>query len=239
MRITIVFDNNGPQSDADEVVSALETAWGFACVVEAHGRTLLFDTGSDGPMLVRNLRALGFEPTNIEMLVISHEHWDHTGGVDALLDAGARPSVFVPRSFTDAFRSGLATRVPVTEVGGGSPITAGMGTTGELGVAIVEQSLVIDVAGGCVVVTGCAHPGIEEMVRAAAAGRRVVLAVGGFHLKDADAAHCEEVAAALAAIGVERVAPTHCTGELATECLRAVFGERCVRVGVGAVLEID
>jgi metal-dependent hydrolase (beta-lactamase superfamily II) len=90
IRITIVSDNNGPVPDGEHPVPRLGTAWGFACVVETADDRILFDTGSDGGMLIANMHALGIDPSGMDALVISHEHWDHVGGIDALLDAGAR-----------------------------------------------------------------------------------------------------------------------------------------------------
>lgn len=215
------------------------TAWGFACIVEVPEHTLLFDTGSDGPMLVRNIRALGFDPASIDTLVISHEHWDHIGGVDALLDVGARLTVFVPRSFSDEFREGLSARASMIEVDGPRTVAEDISTTGELGVSIIEQSLVVESPQGRVVVTGCAHPGIVEIVRHAAQDGPVAVVLGGFHLKDSDQQQCDAVVAELRALGVEQVAPTHCTGDHAIERFEATFGERCIRVGVGSVLELE
>jgi 7,8-dihydropterin-6-yl-methyl-4-(beta-D-ribofuranosyl)aminobenzene 5'-phosphate synthase len=238
VRITVVADNNGPVPDGVHPISRLGTAWGFACVVETGDERILFDTGSDGTMLIANMDALGIDPTAIDTLVISHEHWDHVGGVDALLNAGARPVAYVPRSFTDEFRERLAARVTVVEVTGQSAVGERARTTGELGTSIVEQALVVPSAEGLVVVTGCAHPGIAHIVRSAAAGDRVALVVGGFHLKDADTREIAEAVEELRGLGVARVAPTHCTGDAARARFALEFGDDCIPVGVGTVIEV-
>jgi 7,8-dihydropterin-6-yl-methyl-4-(beta-D-ribofuranosyl)aminobenzene 5'-phosphate synthase len=74
MRITIIYDN---------VVwnHSLVTYWGFACMVEIAGQTLLFDTGAKGGILLGNMERLGIDPLMIDTVFISHGHWDHIGGL--------------------------------------------------------------------------------------------------------------------------------------------------------------
>ncbi|MBN1192173.1 MAG: MBL fold metallo-hydrolase [Coriobacteriia bacterium] len=237
-RLTIVYDNDGPVSGSTPTDPALRTGWGFSCFVEAEGIRLLFDTGGDGPTLLGNMAALGVDSASIDILVLSHEHSDHVGGLSALLDEGARPVAYVPRSFSAAFRETLSARIPVVEVSGPTEIVPGVRTTGEVGSAIVEQSLVLETGEGLVLITGCAHPGIVEIVRSVAESGSICLAVGGFHLKDQDVARCHEVAGQLRALGVGRVAPTHCTGETGVSSLEAGFGDRCIRVGLGSRISI-
>ena len=72
-----------------------------------------------------------------------------------------------------------------------------------------------------VVVTGCAHPGIVEMVRRAkeSAGGEVALVMGGFHLGSASRRQVERIIADFRALGVRQVAPCHCTGDRAMRTL--------------------
>jgi 7,8-dihydropterin-6-yl-methyl-4-(beta-D-ribofuranosyl)aminobenzene 5'-phosphate synthase len=56
-------------------------------------RSILFDTGGDGRMLLANMAALGFNPEELDAVVLSHAHSDHTGGLADLL--GANPDVTV------------------------------------------------------------------------------------------------------------------------------------------------
>jgi 7,8-dihydropterin-6-yl-methyl-4-(beta-D-ribofuranosyl)aminobenzene 5'-phosphate synthase len=67
--------------------------------------------------------------------------------------------------------------------------------TGELGTTIVEQALLIETRRGLIVLTGCAHPGIVEIVRQAKTVGEVYLVMGGFHLADYGVADVEAVLA--------------------------------------------
>jgi len=224
--LTIVYDNN--PFDA-----RLKTAWGFACLVEMGETTVLFDTGGDGPILMRNLSALGFDPRWIDAVVLSHVHSDHTGGLDALLAVNDLVTVFVPRSFPDEFKTRVSKRALVIQVREPMTITENIRTTGEVDGAIIEQALIVQTNKGLVVITGCAHPGIVEIVRRAKAYGDVYLVMGGFHLGDKKAAEVEAVIAELRHLGVRKVAPSHCTGEKAIEQLKAAFGADFIQAGAG------
>jgi 7,8-dihydropterin-6-yl-methyl-4-(beta-D-ribofuranosyl)aminobenzene 5'-phosphate synthase len=58
--------------------------WGFAALVEADGRRLLFDTGARPETVLANARELGVELSGVTDVVLSHHHGDHTGGLLAL-----------------------------------------------------------------------------------------------------------------------------------------------------------
>lgn len=225
---TIVYDNY-------EHHPALHTAWGFACLVQRGDSTVLFDTGGDGPTLLGNMAALGLDPQAIDVVVLSHVHDDHTGGLDGLLDRGGRPVVYVPDAFPDAFLERVGVRTELVEVSGPREILPGFHTTGPVGSRIVEQALVVETAEGRVLITGCAHPGIGEMVRRAQelSDAPLVLAMGGFHLKDTQGDRLEGIVAELRTLGVQNVAPCHCTGDPARQQFGTVFGERFIPVGAG------
>ena len=93
VRLTILGDNAVAQG-------GVKAVWGFACLVGAHGHTVLFDTGSDPDVLKDNLAAMKVDPAKIETVVISHWHPDHTWGVPGLGKlAGVR--ALTPRGLED------------------------------------------------------------------------------------------------------------------------------------------
>jgi 7,8-dihydropterin-6-yl-methyl-4-(beta-D-ribofuranosyl)aminobenzene 5'-phosphate synthase len=116
----------------------------------------------------------------------------------------------------------------------------GIYSTGEIHHGITEQALIIRMQDGLVVVTGCAHPGVEQMVgRAVDLSRQpVILVIGGFHLGDASSQKVERVITRLKELDVQQVAPCHCTGDQAISAFKDSFGEGFIQVGVGKVITI-
>ena len=249
-RLTILDDNSVARPDVKAV-------WGFACLVEARGHTVLFDTGADPTVFKDNLVELKVNPARIEAVVISHYHGDHTLGAPGL---GSLPGVpcFTPRSFESyteesaALRSAGLTLVPVSRTTNlfagitvsepmhfGSRISvggSGQGFTNEFW----EQCLAVDTPDGLVVIVGCSHPGILPMLEQVKrqTGRPLYLVIGGFHLLRKTEAEARQIATAMQALGVERVSAVHCTGEAARHAFRDVFGDRYVSAGVGAVITL-
>jgi len=78
MKIIILYDNNVFQR-------GLKSDWGFSCLVETHDRRILFDTGSNGSILLKNMEKLDIDPLSIDEVFISHPHFDHVGGLSAFL----------------------------------------------------------------------------------------------------------------------------------------------------------
>ena len=233
VRFTVVYDNN-------EYDPALRTAWGFSCWVETGEATVLFDTGGDGAMLLGNLAELNLDPQEIDAVVLSHIHGDHTGGLVGLLESGVRPTVYVPAAFPASFKADLRVRTDMVEVTGPVEASPGVYTTGQVGSGIVEQALVVETGMGLVIVTGCAHPGIVEMVRRAkkATAGEVALVMGGFHLGSASEDQIEGIIAEFRRLGVRRIAPCHCTGDRARRMFVDVYGTDCTLAGVGWAVSV-
>jgi 7,8-dihydropterin-6-yl-methyl-4-(beta-D-ribofuranosyl)aminobenzene 5'-phosphate synthase len=234
LTITVVYDNN-------EFDQRMKSAWGFSALVEYHGHTLLFDTGGDGPTLMENMRILGIDPTRIESVVLSHAHSDHTGGLSTLLEYGARPTVYLPPSFSTSYKSQVSRKTEVVEVTPGLSIAEGIYTTGEMGRSIPEQALVIQTRQGLVIITGCAHPGIVEIVEQARKifDGPVCLVMGGFHLGSKSNAEIDTILKDFRRLGVEQVAPCHCTGDLALSMFAAEYEDDFIKAGVGKIIRME
>lgn len=249
-RLTVLVDNSVAM-----VPVPVKAVWGFACLVEAHGHTILFDTGLDPGVLRDNLAALKIDPSTIEAVVISHYHGDHTFGAPAL---GPRPGlrVYTPQSFDHYAKTvaaldsaGLA-RVPVsarTELFPGTAVSEPVRFDGpvSLGKKAVpdkgwEQCLTVDTPEGLVVVVGCSHPGILAMLDQVMkqTGRPIALVIGGFHLLGAPRDEVRRIATEMRKMGVRRVSATHCTGAAAEAVFRDVFGDDYLDAGAGAVITL-
>lgn len=108
------------------------------------------------------------------------------------------------------------------------------------GNAMNELALAIRTPQGMAVVVGCAHPGVENALAATARIDPALYTVtGGFHLVQTELAEINRVISLLHdSLKVQRVAPGHCTGELAFAVLMERFGSRFDRAGLGAILPL-
>lgn len=104
-----------------------------------------------------------------------------------------------------------------------------------------ELSLVIDTPKGQIVVVGCSHPGIEQIVASVAArDPNISLVVGGLHLVTTPKPEIERLAVALRdKWKINRIAPGHCTGELTFAVLQRIFGKKYEYAGVGTVIDLS
>ena len=232
LRLTVVYDNYPG-------VRGLKSEWGFSCLIEGAEKTILFDTGADAPVLLANMDSLAIRPEDIDIVILSHEHWDHTGGLGAFLERNPSVTVYVPRSFERAFKKRVIdSGAEIVEVGEPARICSSVYSTGELGGSIKEQSLMVCTDGGMIVMTGCAHPGIGLIVKKAREliPDEVLLAMGGFHMARAGEDEISDVVASLREAGVLGAGPCHCSGDNARRLFRAAYGDRYLDIGAGTIL---
>jgi len=229
MKITITYDNIVYKT-------GLSANHGFSCVIRYSNRTILFDTGSDGEILLDNMGKLGISPGEIDTVFLSHIHGDHIGGLASFLDRHSAITVYLPASFPESIKNRFkVSGARIEGVAYGGEILPGIFTTGELGEGIKEQSLIAKPPSGLVVITGCAHTGILNIIRKAMdiTGDRVHLVLGGFHLLSMPTPAVEAVIEEFVALGVEKVSPCHCSGDKAQGIFNKRFGRNCINGGVG------
>ena len=211
MKITLIYDN-------DVYKEGLQADWGFACLVEVENTPkILFDTGTDGSILLSNMEKLNIAPASIDEVFISHAHYDHTGGLSAFLGANSDVTVYVPPSFRQV--RGAREVISVSEP---LKIHETVFSTGEL--RRTEQSMAVKTDKGLVLIVGCSHPGVGRILEAASQFGVVYAVVGGLHgfrefelFKD-----------------LELICPTHCTQHKAE--IKSLYPEKCVDGGAGKVI---
>lgn len=236
---TVLYDNVATRED-------LKPAHGFACLIDHTNGTILFDTGGDQQILMENMAALGRDPAAVDTVIISHPHWDHAGGLFGFLRAvDTAPRVVLPITPSDSGEF-----IKHTEMLGGkvvstiepTEIAPGIRTTGRLEAPTGEkdrreQGLVIETSEGPIVLTGCAHPGIENITRRAVelCPGEPALVMGGFHLRDAKDPEVAGVIGTLRGLGVKRLGTSHCTGRQVA-AFRTEWGGDFVEFGAGSVV---
>jgi len=235
-KVTLITLYDNYQHDPD-----LKTGWGFSCLVKAGGNNILFDTGADSPTLLDNMKKLEIDPKDINMIVLSHIHGDHTGGLLGILEMNSELTLYLPKSFPNDFKKGVESyKAKVVEVGDPMVISEGVSTTGELGTWIKEQSLIVKTTKGLVVITGCAHPGIVDILREVKniTGEDIYLVLGGFHLSGAGDSELNKIVNSFRELGVKKVAPCHCSGDRTRELFKEEYKEDFISNGVGKIIEI-
>jgi len=236
IQITIIYDNVPYKQ-------GLRTDWGFSCLVEGLDKTILFDAGRYDDIFLSNLSKLNLDLNRIDELFLSHDHPDHVGGVMKVLDARPDINISLVESFPWGFKKAIGKGGgQVRETDCPCTISANCLSTGEMTSAVKnEQALIIPTDQGSIILTGCAHPGVVDIVEQTKTITRqdILLVAGGFHLLMDDASSIRKKAQRLKQLGVRNVAPSHCTGGEAIGILAEVFGNRFLESGVGRVLTVN
>lgn len=233
--ITVIYNHEG--AAAGELVKR----GGFCAFVRLGDRSLVFDAGGEASVIFENLVSLGLGDTQLEALVISHNHWDHVFGLPGVMSRTPNyPPVYVAASAADGIKQQYP-RADVIAVDGPKKIAPEIWVTGPLeiefmGAPLSEQALVLEHPDGLHVIVGCSHPGIVaivERVREMFPNTPIAFVGGGFHLRSTGENEIRKIANALERLGVQKIGPSHCTGGLAVEIFRDRWGENFVSFDLG------
>jgi len=226
----ILFDNYAKGDSCSSL-------WGFSAYLERY--RMLFDTGSNGRELLKNMQRQGIDPFEIKSLFITHDHWDHIGGIDSILELNSNLTIYAPASLSNNHIRDLKTLAKEVIIIGRNPmhLFGDLYTTGLLGEKDPEHSLII-ADSYPKVLTGCGHYGISQIIQRANAiiGREIKSALGGFHLLKTSKEDILVQIKTLQSLGVVQVMPTHCTGDLAVRLFSEAFREGYLEGGIGHTL---
>ena len=202
MKITIIYDNTA----RDGFIAK----WGFSCFIEVNNKHIIFDTGGDSKVLLYNMSKLQINPEIVDIIVLSHNHWDHTGGLSGLLEKNNhKAKVFGPTDYSKPTK-----------------ICSEVYSTGSLGTFIKEQSIIIKSEKGLVVIVGCSHPGVDLILKTAEKLGKPYALIGGLHgFNKFDLIN-----------NLELVCPTHCTQYIKE--IKKIYPDKYIEGGVGTVIEI-
>lgn len=220
MKLTVVYDN--------EAKEGLQKGWGFACIIETEEHRILFDTGWDGHALLDNMEKLSIDPESIDTLVLSHQHWDHIGGVATFLNRDPNVELYVPSSFSAKLKKEMGARIKgkLYGVKGPREICKNVYTTGELGSTIREQSLVIGSESGLYIISGCAHPGLSSITENASSFGNISGIFGGLHDSQEYGSFKD----------MQVIGAGHCTSH--KDVIRKMYPEKFVKIFAGYSIEL-
>ncbi len=205
-------------------------------MVQGPTKTIIFDVGGESSVLLGNMAKLAIDPKVVDVVVLSHVHHDHIGGLSDFLQRNNKVTVYMPRSLPQSVKETVTNAgAKLVEVHKSLRICPNVYSTGQLGTWIKEQSLVIKTIRGPVVITGCAHPGVVNIVKKAKqmVGRDVYLIVGGFHLCWTNGWRIKGIIRGLQAQKVKKPAPCHCSGDLARDLFKQAYQENFILAGAG------
>lgn len=237
MNVKILFDKKVPSRE-------FASGWGFSALVDDR---VLFDTGCDGKRLFKNMQKMNISIEKIKAIAISHNHWDHWGGLKELLNQ--RPGIqmwlgregFEKSRFLRSLPGGNIIHYP----GRFSAISNGIYSSGEVEGRYMmkkmpEQALIIQTEKGITVITGCAHPGVVKILETVRERfqDRIYCVLGGFHLFGKRRKTIRAIIDRFRKLGVEKAAPCHCSGKTALEMFRKEYGEKFIEVKVGDSFEV-
>lgn len=236
MQIKVLFDKQTQEKN-------LHTGWGLSLLIDDK---VLFDTGENGQWLIHNIKNLNIDLNKLEKVVISHEHWDHTGGLGQILNEKKGLKVYVCPGVSAKFKKQVqSSGGDLIETDRLTQISENIYASGQIQArfflsSLPEQALILKTEKGLGILTGCAHPGIIEIIEKVKQEfpANIYLVLGGFHLLDKTRGKILSIIDTFKKLGIKKVAPTHCTGNEAIKLFREQYNDNFIEVRVGQLISV-
>ena len=201
--------------------------WGVSFLVN---NSILFDTFNKYNHLSNNFDRFNIDIEKINNVVISHNHYDHIGGLAGFIDKNKNVNVyFAAKPDFDYKTHNIIINNNILEIDKNIYIIniANNNT--------IEQSLVIKTAIGLIVLVGCSHPGILNIVQTIKNTFKddIYALIGGFHLMNKKYSEVESIANQLKKHKITIIAPTHCTGFVAERIFKKIFQNGFLKIKEG------
>lgn len=202
--------------------------FGFSSLIYNHftDNYSLFDTGGKGKILIHNIHRFGIGISSIKKVIISHNHYDHVGGLQAICRENKEIEIFVPydnlnsfsRTFPEVKLRGILTMTEIEK----NVISSGQFS----GTFTSEQGLFLRLKDNkLILLVGCAHPGLEKFIIKAQGLGIIKGIIGGFHgFRDVSYLN-----------GIEFIGACHCTQHI--NSIKKSFSESFCKICVGTSLQ--
>jgi 7,8-dihydropterin-6-yl-methyl-4-(beta-D-ribofuranosyl)aminobenzene 5'-phosphate synthase len=217
-------------------------SYGFAALIEINGKKILFDAGTNINPLMKNLRTYGASASELDAVILSHNHYDHTDGLPGILKENREISVYIhkdwdkPASFK-GFQVPVRNRVEVQSAEQIKELSPDIFLTKsfyspDYG-GVYEHACYIKADGSYILLCGCCHPGLNRFLQ-----ERETLGIpensnlnilGGMHGFKFSTQEAKKIVPVLNSIIL-----FHCT--MNTKTYREQFGELCQLGIVGKVM---
>jgi 7,8-dihydropterin-6-yl-methyl-4-(beta-D-ribofuranosyl)aminobenzene 5'-phosphate synthase len=271
-RITILYDAFGKPS-------VLQKDWGYAALIEYGGKRILFDTGNNAETFQHNVEALKLSLKDLDFVVLSHRHGDHTSGLNYVLSVNPQVRIYTPYEISQFGTPVMPGIVSATKrhfatlpnhmhyFDGKSPQLGPSGSpwpnaqfvqiekTTEVAPGFFLISTISDTTGtkemheisfafrtpeGLVLVVGCSHPGILNIVKdTASVDARIYSVFGGFHLLSTSDEEIQRIARELHDTWkIRTIGPGHCGGLGAFAALRDLYQDKYLYAGLGTSIPL-
>jgi 7,8-dihydropterin-6-yl-methyl-4-(beta-D-ribofuranosyl)aminobenzene 5'-phosphate synthase len=151
-------------------------------------------------------------------------------------------SIYLPSILPDDLSQQMASyNAKIHHVRKPFKICNGLYSTGVMGKGLKEQALILNSKRGLIIITGCAHPGIVDIVEKAMRifKKRVFFVFGGFHLKGKSVNAINTVVNRFISLGVKKVGGSHCTGRMARQLFKAKYGKNYIHMSVGKTIVLN
>lgn len=234
MKLKIIADNYTDNKK-------LKECWGFSVII---GDDILFDTADSPETFLYNAKQLDIDLSAIKKVVISHDHWDHIGGLEALLKINPNITVYGLPGFSENFKklikkygARLEEIDTYHEIADNIFVSGAFSTAYKSGL-LQEQALIVKGEEGAAVIYGCAHPGVVKMIKniKKSLPGEINLIMGGFHLAQKSSREIKDIIKELKDLGVKKAAPTHCTGEAAISMFKEAYAHNFIPAKAGMSL---